>query len=1777
MIKRSLLFALLWTASFIYSDETPYDQIVFGSEPSAIIDGCIHAITGDYFIDEDDWVVNGHEPIHIRRRYLSSEARTEKFGGWEFFFHHLIAKRVCTNIEDKPYTTSDGLEQIPHYYFNLYLPEKFGFSLVYGAEIPEYQLIRSNTYSIKEPYPKGLTNCFSGEIGARLNAFNNHVYSDQKNYHIIIVEAADGTKRAYESTAYYADYYENDYYLIWETLPNTNKIHYYWKKILDEKRLTAIVTTDASTHKHYARVNIDYQSSDGENLNAIKMTTSDGHTILYHLRHQKHGKKRFWLISHIEHSGKPNESYDYWGPRKVEECPLVDRIFQQGCRKHIHYYDIGQANIKKIKDKKFKRVRSIMLPLHPDATPQDPKLLTVLDLSYEPGRYEKLEGKTTVKDRYGNFTHYHYNKNFLLEKVSYGLKTGEIFLEQHFEWTPYDKTKGHWIKSQKTYDNQNQLFRTITYHYDSKGNVEREEIIGNLQGLYPNPNPSESYTISQSYNNHNLLTEEKFPNGKRMKYSYVPGTNLLKQKLTFDQTDLKIRHFYFYDGSFLKREIRDDGSSLDPYDLTGVTTRHISDYTPKTTPPFIDKPTIIEEKYYDFNSHQERLLSKQVIINFNKHGQPEKIAYYDASDTEHYTSELSYDHQGRLVHESDSIGRLKNLDYDSNDNLTLHQNPEDKHPTTFRYDLVGRPIEKERETRKTTYQYDYLHHLIEETDFRGNTTYFEPNRFGLVLKTTLPAIKSNESQVQTPEIYQTFNSLGKVFIHTDPEGNQTETYYTSRGAPFRIIHPDQSEELMTYDISGNLKTHTSPEGIKAEYTHDFLDRITSKKIFSKSDQLISEETWEYNAFNLIEKTDPDGVTTRYEYDGAGRKTKETTLSKITEYQYDELGRLFQTIQHIDENQRQITEKTYDLVGRLKKERELDQNGKEHSITTYTYDAFDHPIAHTKEVQAGDAVTITKYDSFDRIVSETNPFGHTTTIDYDDSYQNTLGQTVLKKTTTDPNGTQTIEIFDAHDHLSTLEIVNLQGQILLKEEFYSNLNGQKAKQVSTLFPSEQTIIKTWDYDSRGRLKTLRESPDTPHEKTTHFSYTPDGHLKQLTKPSNLIITYSHDGLGRITSIKTSDGSCHYELSYDDMGYIKHAKNCLTNQSTIRTYDHFGNLLTETTEHGLTTQRTYDTLGRKLALTLPDHSSIHYTYDAYHLTKVTRHSSTGQPLYSHTYDAYDKSHNLLAETYPHTLGSATYQIDLLSRPIQKHNSFHIEDLHSFDPNGNLLGYSRESSLPNEKHHYTYDALNQITEETGSFSHTYTCDAHYDRLQKDDNTYETNSHHELLGTDTTENAYTWDGHLATSSHTTYTYDGLDRLITLQTPEKTHHFHYDFFNRLLSQTINNYPPENYLYDSQNELGNYPQELRILGQGKGAEIGATLAIETQNKLYIPLHDLFGNIITLIDPHTNQTIESYRYSAFGEEKLFNSYNRPITTALIPWRFQSKRKIDTLIFYGRRFYNPEYGRWLSPDPKGFDEGPNLYQFNRNNPFVYLDLYGKEIAEFWRHLAGPDHFTLEPLERIEQQKLQWTAGLTAFGTYVGDFLDQARYEMYSFGSPTLTNLPEQTLISTFLENKVHEVFPWDRNDPVYQMAVTTARLGLDINTLFFGGIIAESFASKRAMDTRELCLQTIDFLERPVYRSGITFSEKSLSNLKEKHIAEIIERIEKFLGKGSKGFLNEAGDVIIESKDGLKQFRIDLLHTHPHQNPHSHIIEYEKIKNKKYKSFDHRIYPSDVKPG
>ena len=138
-------------------------------------------------------------------------------------------------------------------------------------------------------------------------------------------------------------------------------------------------------------------------------------------------------------------------------------------------------------------------------------------------------------------------------------------------------------------------------------------------------------------------------------------------------------------------------------------------------------------------------------------------------------------------------------------------------------------------------------------------------------------------------------------------------------------------------------------------------------------------------------------------------------------------------------------------------------------------------------------------------------------------------------------------------------------------------------------------------------------------------------------------------------------------------------------------------------------------------------------------------------------------------------------------------------------------------------------------------------------------------------------------------------------------------------------------------------QELRILGSAPHAEIGAAIAVELQGKAYAPIHDLPGNIAVLA-PFDHGSVSIYRYSAFGEEKIDGSI-------LSPWRFSSKRSDAStgLVYYGRRYYMPAFGRWLTPDPAGFTDGMNLYAFVHNDPLTHFDEYG-----LWLEPRSPGYF-------------------------------------------------------------------------------------------------------------------------------------------------------------------------------------------------------------------------------
>jgi hypothetical protein len=79
-----------------------------------------------------------------------------------------------------------------------------------------------------------------------------------------------------------------------------------------------------------------------------------------------------------------------------------------------------------------------------------------------------------------------------------------------------------------------------------------------------------------------------------------------------------------------------------------------------------------------------------------------------------------------------------------------------------------------------------------------------------------------------------------------------------------------------------------------------------------------------------------------------------------------------------------------------------------------------------------------------------------------------------------------------------------------------------------------------------------------------------------------------------------------------------------------------------------------------------------------------------------------------------------------------------------------------------------------------------------------------------------------------------------------------------------------------------------------------------------------------------------------------------------------------------------------------------------------------------------------------------------------------------------------------------------------------------------------------------------------------------------IQNLGDEVSSWLGKDAKVITNDGGDTIIQSVDGLREIRFDFNHTYPHKNPHTHLIEYKMVKNKKVEITNRRIYPAGVTP-
>ncbi len=533
------------------------------------------------------------------------------------------------------------------------------------------------------------------------------------------------------------------------------------------------------------------------------------------------------------------------------------------------------------------------------------------------------------------------------------------------------------------------------------------------------------------------------------------------------------------------------------------------------------------------------------------------------------------------------------------------------------------------------------------------------------------------------------------------------------------------------------------------------------------------------------------------------------------------------------------------------------------------------------------------------------------------------------------GLQTIETYNAQNQIASIE-KKKEDKTLAFEEKYYDRNGKLALQIDTVYApfGETREMRTrWEHDSRGLVKKWIEAEGTLDAKITQYAYTPRKELETVIKPDGTILSYRYNDLGHLESLTSSDGTVNHQMKYNRLGHLQESG------ALVRKTDPFGRILSETFPHGHAIQNSYDRRGRRETCSIPRADCfIAYEYDPAHLKKVIRKKRDGMALYFHTYTSHDLSGNVLAEELIQGAGVVQFSVDPLSRKTALRFPHFTQEVLEFDAVGNI----RKMRIEEEEIAYTYDDLYQLTSESGLFAHTYAFDSLYNRLQKDSEKYEIDA----LNGIPSHLQYDKNGNPVQYNSATYSYDALDRLIRIEGQDSIQTFTYDCLHRCLSKTISQKGEQKtlfFLYDGQNEIGAFdeslkPTELRILGQTPHAERGAAIAIELHGKVHIPLHDLQGNLALLQPIGEEATL--YRYSAFGEEKI-------IGEAISPWRFSSKRTDPEtgLVNFGRRFYIPPLGRWLTPDPAGFINGANLYAFVHNDPLTHFDEYGLFEALPW----------------------------------------------------------------------------------------------------------------------------------------------------------------------------------------------------------------------------------------
>jgi RHS repeat-associated protein len=1523
-----LLLQLFVCLSLEASD--PTNLQLLGSregDPASIVEG-VSTIYGDYSEFDIDAVVPGPDTLILSRFYSSNDTSdVANFGGWRFFPKCTLT--VKQDSKRKSYSTSEGIFE--RTYVRIGTDEGsiltfIGWQNTTNLETTIYKVdAEGETYS--------MANSARGHPQASSNQKNNTLYYNGNGDFFELILSNHG-KRVYIKQSS-----SNLYLLEKEFLPSGNKIFYEYD---NKGRPISITMTNVTEEKVLSWIKMEHGK-------VCRAETSDKKVVEYHFE----GNQQ--LLTKISSTRKPLVTYHYQD--KVDHPLLIRKELPGGRVTEIEY----------VVDKSRKnRVHSITKAV-------SDSLRAKREFTYQTQR--DGSGYTKVRGPSGEKTIHHYNEDLQLTSIEEYLN-GVLYRTHRKIWG--SKRDACNLIQSSIEDDSGNVHWAKTYSYDDQGNILKEKEYGNLTGALPSPllvyrnglvdESQEGHVKTYSYSQEedvDVMSQTDMK-GSGVRYYYKRGTNLILKKFIVQNGECKKRWFYEYneDGA-LTQILVDDGNELGPEAIRYLDQRLITRITPKEKYPALGAPEIIEEKYFDTQEKQE-ILIKRIINRFDDVGNIIEQEIYDANGEHRYSLRKEYKNN-LLVRETDPLGNTMHYAYDEIGNLIREDNCATGMSIQYDYNLENRLIHTRKSSGgcsfETSTAYNISGQIISETDQFGNRTHYLVDDLGRITAVIYPELAKENTGALTPIFSYEHDLFDHVTKITDPYGITTSIANTARGTPIHIEHPDGVHEFFKYDMEGSLHRHCSRDGTVRIFEYDYMGRNCHVEHYERcqnqSGEWLSSIYSEYDAFHLTSRKDEDGNETTYHYDGAGRLTSQKKKSQRVDFSYDPLGRLHSIKKWKTANTFTCEKKEYDLAGNVTAIIQEDETGKVLTKTGYSYDKAGRLIAIIGYPQNQRSILKRfEYDHFGRLSKEIDAFGFETQIHYEDGYINHLGQRAVKKIIIDPSGNSVEEIYDTEGNLVTVRKKDVFGAVLSSSQFSFDAFGNETSRNDSIGNTTYHLKKIF---LPGRhLEEMHYATNDSEEKIIQFTYDRYGALKTRLEPgSSSPISYEYNDAGKLTRIDFPEEDSAYELKHDNRGNLIKV-DIHSNLTLSYEFNSNNQLIEETIEDAFGSYSvacSYDGEGCINKVLLPDGSFIQYEYEGPFVKRASRISKENRELYHYKVFSRDLMGNILEEILPYHAGSRKYAFDKAARKTQITTDFLSDAVPSkgYDSVGNIK--LRQILFDGEEYNisYEYDALNQLTSEKGENEHSYTYDAMGNRCSKDGSSYDVDNANQLIKADGAFFTFDPRGNLHSKSieesPSEYHYNSLGQLTSMTLPDGTViTFTYDLSGKRLSKKITKGKVSEvfrYFYLKNRELGCLDSngniiELRIPSNPNRPERETFVAFELQNEIYVPIYDLQGNVSCLVDPERRNIQESYQYSAFGEEEILNHRGRVIQQSKVGnlWRYRGNR-IDEetgLVYIGHRYYDPAIGRWISPDPLGDIDGPNLYLYCRNNPLTYVDYFG-----------------------------------------------------------------------------------------------------------------------------------------------------------------------------------------------------------------------------------------------